>query len=53
VVDPGEAPQEAIEYGVPQYNVTLKGATGVLKYGDAAGRRIARTRAQDDPPRRF
>ncbi|GAB2668078.1 hypothetical protein [Kribbella swartbergensis] len=43
VIAPGQAPTEAIEYGVPRYNITVKGQTGVLEYGDAAGRRIART----------
>ncbi|TDO36360.1 hypothetical protein EV643_12091 [Kribbella sp. VKM Ac-2527] len=43
VLDPAKAPPEAIAYGVPRYRYTLSGATGVLDYGDATGRRISRT----------
>ncbi|MEV6410913.1 hypothetical protein [Kribbella sp. NPDC051718] len=42
-VDAREVPPEALEYGVPRYHFTLKGKTGVLEYGDAAGRRISQT----------
>lgn len=43
VLDPTETPPEAIVYGVPRYQFTLNGTTGVLDYGDSSGRRIART----------
>jgi hypothetical protein len=43
VLDPDETPPEAIAYGVPRYQFTLHGTTGVLDYGDSSGRRIART----------
>lgn len=43
-VDPREVPDEAKDYAVPRYHFTLNGKTGVLDYGDAAGRRISRTK---------
>jgi hypothetical protein len=43
VLDPRKVPPEAVAYGVPRYRFTLSETTGVLDYGDASGRRIART----------
>jgi hypothetical protein len=43
ILNTGTPPQEAVEYGVPRYRFTVSGATGVLEYGNTAGRRIART----------
>jgi hypothetical protein len=43
VLDPRTVPPEAVAYGVPRYRFTLSGTTGMLEYGDASGRRIART----------
>ncbi|MEU8226223.1 hypothetical protein [Kribbella sp. NPDC048915] len=43
VLDPSTAPAEAVAYGVPQYQFSFTATTGTLDYGDASGRRIART----------
>ncbi|MEV5962166.1 hypothetical protein AB0L70_10405 [Kribbella sp. NPDC051952] len=43
VLNPDVRPPEAEVYGVPRYEFTFTGNTGVLDYGDDSGRRIART----------